>query len=283
MGLIAEIIAEVEQVEDRDEERAAIAAALQEDWKLINNDLRQVIAPAAGEVTLDYEGCVLSTDGRLRETCTWTVRPTTVTRLRPFSLVYRRGDGWRLEQHDDEGRERMVNYVALYPAIYPDWRSSSVREFLRRQLRAQPSAETTVWVLADWNGEPPATSHWEEERVLIRFANRQIVAALHGLVANLHPLTTAAAKLNILSAAVEVTSNQVSAFRTHADLETPGQGLGDGLLLLRRSAPALRGEEIEGITLEVRDDGMLLVHNADRTGWATIDLTQLAATVAGRR
>lgn len=138
--------------------------------------------------------------------------------------------------------------------------------------------ETAVAVLADWEDEEPG-----EAQAVIAFDGWSVVKALYALVSSQEVIQRAIRRsgaFRVLGANIEVTSPGVQAWLVEeAGDSSAAVGLGDGLLLGDREWSGMRrGRELEDLILEVRDDGMLLVKTGN--GWATIDLTALAA--AGR-
>lgn len=135
--------------------------------------------------------------------------------------------------------------------------------------------ETAVAVLADWEDEEPGAA-----QAVVAFDGWSVVKALYALVGSQEVIQRAIRRsgaFRVLGANIEVTSPGVQAWLVEeAGDVSAAVGLGDGLLLSDQEwSGTRRGRELEELILEVRDDGMLLVKAGE--GWATIDLTALAA------
>lgn len=266
--------------------RSELSRHLAEDWKLITVDLRRVIAPVADEVKLEYLGGQPADDQRALRIATWRVC-SKAARVRPFLLVYIRRGGWLLERRDENDRTLETATLVEYdnggywcaPELTPQWSSPEVGRFLAGLAEDEPAGDDAVWVLAD--GMPvgdDAPGGVFDGAVLVRLESRDTVAALHWVVGRIDHRQYVPVRpgLRIFSLTAELEAPQAKAW---AVVDTPppdiGRGLGDGLLLEAHELERVnRGKEIKSITLEVRDDGMLLVKSDG--GWATIDLSALA-------
>lgn len=279
------VIADLVQTARNEEvyRRSEMSRHLAEDWKFIAAELRRVISPVADEVELEYLGGQPTDDQRSLKLATWRVC-SKAARLKPFWLAYRRGDGWRLESRDADDRVLNTALLLVYGLErepIPDWTSSQVGNFLAGLAENAKADDGAVWVLAD--GTPvgdDAPGGIFDGAVLVRLDSPDIVRALHWVVGQIdhrrwQPIRPG---LRIFSLTAELEAPQAKAWAV-VDYPPPdiGRGLGDGLLLEPNELERVnRGKEIVPVTLEVRDDGMLLVRGDG--GWATIDLSALAET-----
>ncbi len=279
MNLISQIIDEEKRREAEQAELAARFAA--DEDKRIMSELSRIVAPVADEIELQM----------LEQTTNIASWRVTSPRLKPFFLTYHWGDGWRLEARREEGRVIEAACICSPRDGVVDWQNETVRNFLYRQLKKEePTADDdTVWVLVEWEQGAIYSPDDYGEHVLIKFHSCDLISDLHGLVEQLHakPSGLKTLDLRVYGVSVECDSPQVEARYVHqyvsADGNWPGQALGDGWLLSRPEADSVRigGDVLDALILEVRDDGMMLVKCDD--GWATIDLTALAAAVANRK
>ena len=302
MNLIAQI---VEDQMGREMQRCKSASrSLADDNDRIMSELSRIIEPVRQEIATSF---VEETRGdTYYRTMAWRVTCTS-SPLKPFFLVYRHEDGWRLEARSGEEDILEAAYVATFPDCVPNWTSDVVRNFLCRQIKRNETTsdvvrnplcrqikrnETTaddaaVWVVAEWNRPPVNGSDESGGCVLIKFPSGDLVNDLHSLVARLHLRLTdvKTPDLRVYGASVECDSPQVEAWQVHfvsPAASWMAQSLGDGLLLDQAVADRVRtdGGVLDMAVLEVRDDGMMLVKCDD--GWATIDLTELARVVHNR-
>ena len=139
--------------------------------------------------------------------------------------------------------------------------------------------EAVVAVLAGWEDDEPG-----EAQALVVFEGWSIVKGLYALVnsqAVIQQAIRRSGAFRVLGANIEVDSPSVHAWLVEeVGSLSESVALGEGLLLSDRETNGVRrGRKLERLILEVRDDGMLLVKVGE--GWATIDLTALAAESRG--
>ena len=288
MNLIAQMIDEEKR---REAQRTVLAAhSLADDDKKMMSELSRIIAPVADEIDFQMLEKTLNSARNACDNASWRVRCITMSRLKPFYLTYRLGDGWWLEARHEDGHMLETACICSPRDGVVNWQSEDVGNFLYRQLKKYvPLTDDAVWVLARWDQSPAYSSdEWEfGDHVLIKFSSRDLINDLHSLVKQLHLKSSNlnTSSLRVLGANAECDSPQVEAWHVQyvsADEHWPGQALGDGWLLGQTEAESVRigAGVLDRVILEVRDDGMMLVKCDD--GWATIDLTELATAVASR-
>ncbi len=262
-------------------------APVKEIETVLERVLAALLEPVGDDLDVRQGRCTISGD-ELTLSAEWIAVPRD-GRVRPFVIAYRTGhdteNPWRLERWRGGS---IVEQVLLMGNCLPSeialhWQRPEVREFVTRGMApAKADDAPAVFVLAEWNGD--GASEADEPQVLVDFENRAVVKALHAMVQEQYRVRVAGTAriagrhgLRVLGASIEVDTPKVRAWRVEVvgELGEVKASLGDGVLLGALDAAVRCDEELEEVTLEVRDDGMLLVRSYG--GFATIDLTALAA------